>query len=111
MIMEPVTINAFTSSLSMSPLTIIASPALSSIAVIMATLVLSALFAGILSLAHAVISGPAFEKKAKTFEVVTFQDRAMAVASKPAKEIVWEEPEAYFPIRRLPVRLGYKILS
>jgi hypothetical protein len=88
----------------MDPLTITAYsvPAVTAAGLIMsvlATVLMSALFAGIFSLAHAVITGPAFEQTPGTFDLrVDFGEYERAIASKPLS-INWQEPEPYFEVR------------
>ena len=58
------------------------------------------------------VDGPAFERISDQFDLrINYGDHIRLISSKPAP-IVWEEPEAYFPVRneiRVPVSLGYKV--
>lgn len=101
--MPTVFIHAFSNVLTMNAVTVTPLMQTSAVAIIMAVIVLSALLAGFTGLFLAIIQGPGFEKKAHTFDIVTFTDRSMAVASKPA--IKWETPEsleAVFEVKRIP---------
>jgi hypothetical protein len=58
-----------------------------------------------------VVEGPAFEKKEDQFDLrYNGGHHVTLISSKPS--IVWEEPEAYFPVSteiRVQTTLGYRV--